>query len=335
MKTSTKRIELPKKRTDNGHPRLEGRPSEMSPEGKLELRSILVPVDFSRPSLKALKYAAAFAERFDAKITLLHVVEPLGLPDFAATSPLVIENEKLVRMAEDKLRGLPDRCDVSKAIVEKTLVRTGKAYHEIAEAARTLKVDLIIIASHAHGGVKRINLGSVTDYLIRNAGIPTLVVRPTHPADGGNGLFERIVVPLDGSPLAEQIISHVKELTTDSRASVTLVRVLQPVTYSQKQIMQPGLPWWDDAMAEAESYLDRAAGLFGDAGLSVTKEVLMADDVALAILQHSATSGADLLAIATRGVGGIKRLMFGTIADELTRRSPISVLVFHPREAAG
>jgi nucleotide-binding universal stress UspA family protein len=177
MKASTKRIELPKKRTDNGHPRLEGRPSEMSPEGRLELRSILVPVDFSRPSLKALKYAAAFAERFDAKITLLHVVEPLGLPDFAATSPLVIESEKLVRMAEDKLRGLPDRCDVAKAIVEKTLVRTGKAYHEIVEAARTLKVDLIIIATNGNTGIKHVLLGSTTERVVRHARCPVFVVR--------------------------------------------------------------------------------------------------------------------------------------------------------------
>jgi nucleotide-binding universal stress UspA family protein len=99
--------------------------------------------------------------------------------------------------------------------------------------------------------------------------------------------------------------------------------------------MKPGLPWWDDAVAEAESYLDRIARLFNDTELSVTKEVLMGDDVAAAILECGARAGADLLAIATNGIGGLKRLMFGSIADEITRRSSTSVLVFHPRESGG
>lgn len=300
---------------------------------------IMAPTDGSDTERPALEVAVALAQRFGAELRLVRVETPPVVVD-PHSGPGVLEQteETLVearRGREKKLEALAAEYRKRGASRVVSSLESGRVEPTLRDYASRHNVDLIIIASHAHGGVKRINLGSVTDYLIRNAGIPTLVVRPTHPADGGNGLFERIVVPLDGSALAEQIISHVKELTTDSRASVTLVRVLQPVTYSQKQIMQPGLPWWDDAMAEAESYLDRAAGLFGDAGLSVTKEVLMADDVALAILQHSATSGADLLAIATRGVGGIKRLMFGTIADELTRRSPISVLVFHPREAAG
>ncbi|HST07777.1 MAG TPA: universal stress protein, partial [Gemmatimonadaceae bacterium] len=180
----------------------------------------------------------------------------------------------------------------------------------------------------------RVNLGSVTDYLIRNTEIPTLVVRLSQ-SKTQEFAFERVVVPLDGSPLAEQIIPQVKALTGGSSASVNLVRVLRPATYSQKQIMQPGLPWWDDAVAEAESYLARVAGRFSDTPLSVTREVLLGDDVAAAILEYCARSGADLLAIATHGIGGIKRLMFGSTADEITRRAPTSVLVVHPRESAG
>jgi len=152
-----------------------GRPA--APGLKLQVRSILVPIDFSTPSIKALKYAEAFAERFGAKLTLIHVIEPLPLPDFAQTSPLVIENDKLVRSCEEKLRALPNRLDLDVQMVEKILVRTGKPFYEIVQAARTLKVDLIIIATQGNTGIKHLLLGSTTERVVRHAGCPVFVVR--------------------------------------------------------------------------------------------------------------------------------------------------------------
>jgi nucleotide-binding universal stress UspA family protein len=179
MKTSSTRSSAPKIENQSkrrGAPAVNGSRATV-PFESLQIRSILAPVDFSEPSTKALKYAAAFAERFGAKLTLLHVVEPMGIPDFAATFPLVIESEKLVRRSEDKLRGWPNHCDIKTRFVEKTLVRTGKAFHEITEAARTLKVDLIIIATNGATGVKHLLLGSTTERVVRYAACPVFVVR--------------------------------------------------------------------------------------------------------------------------------------------------------------
>src|SRR6266571_73785 len=72
----------------------------------LRVKSILVPLDFSPPSMNALHYAAAFARQFKAKLTLLHVVEPVATPDFAASFPLALENDKLMAVANHQLEGV-------------------------------------------------------------------------------------------------------------------------------------------------------------------------------------------------------------------------------------
>ena len=130
--------------------------------------------------------------------------------------------------------------------------------------------------------------------------------------------------------LAEQILTPVSALVSGSNATVGLVKVLQPTFYSKKE-EHSGLPWRDEAVAEAEAYLDLASRTLDKTVASVTGEVLFGDDVVTAILEYCERGNADLLAFATHGVGGIKRLVFGSIADETTRRAPISVLVFHPR----
>jgi universal stress protein A len=143
----------------------------------LRVKSILVPLDFSPPSKKALDYAVTFARQFKAKLTLLHVVEPVAMRDFAASFPLAIENDKLMAAAKSELEGAVKVARVPRGIVEKTLVRFGRSFHEIADAARTLKMDLIIISTHGYTGLKHALLGSTTERVVRHAPCPVLVVR--------------------------------------------------------------------------------------------------------------------------------------------------------------
>jgi len=143
----------------------------------LRIRSILVPLDFSAPSKKTLDYAVAVARQFKAKLTLIHVVEPVGTPDFAASFPLIMEDDTLMAAAKNELERTVKTARVLRGMVEKILVRSGRSFHEIAEAARTRKVDLIIIATHGYTGLKHALLGSTTERVVRHAPCPVLVVR--------------------------------------------------------------------------------------------------------------------------------------------------------------
>ena len=151
--------------------------SAMTSPLPLRIKSILVPIDFSPPSKKALDYAVAVARRFKAKLTLLHVVEPVATPDFAASFPLAMENDELVATAQKHLGKVVKAARIPRAIVEKVLVRFGRSFHEIADAARTRKVDLIIISTHGYTGLKHALLGSTTERVVRHAHCPVLVVR--------------------------------------------------------------------------------------------------------------------------------------------------------------
>src|ERR1043165_6089403 len=87
----------------NKKPTKAGKSAGASLRTSLGVKSILVPLDFSQPSKRALDYAVAVAQQLKAKLTLLHVVEPIVMPDFAASFPLAMENDKVMAAAEKEL----------------------------------------------------------------------------------------------------------------------------------------------------------------------------------------------------------------------------------------
>jgi nucleotide-binding universal stress UspA family protein len=141
------------------------------------IRRILVPIDFSASAEKALRYAVLFAEQFDAKITLLHVVPvpyyPTELGAFPATIPTTGPSTGTLqaRLDADAARFIPA------GLHERTLCRVGVAFDEICSVARETEADLIIIATHGHTGLKHILVGSTAERVVRHAPCPVLVVR--------------------------------------------------------------------------------------------------------------------------------------------------------------
>ena len=138
--------------------------------------SILVPIDFSKPSEKALDYAVSLAKQFGAKLTLLNVVEPVATPDFAYY-PLMMENDKVLAKAREQLERVRTKASLDERLVQKILVRNGSPYREITDAARTLKVDLIVISTHGYSGLAHVFMGSTAERVVRHAECPVLVVR--------------------------------------------------------------------------------------------------------------------------------------------------------------
>lgn len=150
------------------------------PKG-FQLNRILVPVDFSETSKKALEYAVAFAMQFRAKLILLHVIQPVAFPAELGYVPTELADfgETATKAALQKLQALcrehPQQLGGEQAV--ERVVRQGTPWHEIATAAKESAADLIIIATHGHTGLKHVLLGSTTERVVRHAPCPVLVVR--------------------------------------------------------------------------------------------------------------------------------------------------------------
>jgi universal stress protein A len=142
-----------------------------------KLKEILVPIDFSESSLKALQYALPMAEKFGAHITLFHVIEPrFGPADMMAPAEILEVEGDLVRAGWQKLELLCHQ-SIKPAITSSSLVEMGRPYEEIVAAAKTHKTDLIIIATHGHTGLKHFFIGSTAERVVRHAPCPVLTVR--------------------------------------------------------------------------------------------------------------------------------------------------------------
>ncbi len=140
------------------------------------IKSIVVPVDFSATSRRGLAYAVRLAEQFGGKITIIHVIEPIAAPEFAAVA-LLIENDAGRKAAKAKLEELVREMKISSRLIEKTVVRFGSPFTEITAAARSLKADLIVLTTHGYTGLKHVLMGSTAERVVRHAPCPVLTVR--------------------------------------------------------------------------------------------------------------------------------------------------------------
>jgi universal stress protein A len=143
---------------------------------------ILVPVDFSKCSTAAVEHARALCRVFQARMTLLHVVEPAVHGDNYVTTVASLDplNRNLVEMAREKLDQYA-RKTVGEGTRYDTLVRIGHAYSEIPDTAEALGAELIVVGTCGTSGVKTTLLGSTADRVVRHANCPVLTVRCTPP----------------------------------------------------------------------------------------------------------------------------------------------------------
>lgn len=145
-----------------------------------KIKRILVPVDFSPASLKALAYAADFAKPLGADLCALFVVEPIyyAVPDLAGaaagTTVGLLEEQR--RSGTRQLERLQARY-AKRRIKLRTLLQTGTPYRAIVDAARSLRANLIVMSTHGRTGMTHLLLGSVAERVVRTSSCPVLTIR--------------------------------------------------------------------------------------------------------------------------------------------------------------
>jgi nucleotide-binding universal stress UspA family protein len=198
-------------------------------------------------------------------------------------------------------------------------------------------VDLVVMTTHGRGPFSRFWLGSVADEFLRRAPVPVLLVRPqeTKPDLGREPALRHVLVPLDGSPLAEQILGPAVSLGSLTRADYTLLRVVPPPMFGVydaggfaiSPVEEPSL---EEQRSHAEAYLDKVAERLRAKSLPVRTQVIVGRQPSEAILEEAQTQAIDLIALATHGLQGLQRLLLGSVADKVIRGASIPVLVYRP-----
>jgi len=296
---------------------------------------ILVPLDGSDLAERAVTVAAALASRRGSALRLVHVHRPVsadpihveGLPVFDEhLRPLGRNHEQAY------LEGVRDRLAVG--VRTSVALLDGPPAPALADDARANGAALIVMTAQGRGGIERALLGSVADQLVRISAVPVLLVRNGRGAPPSH--FRRIVVPLDGSPLSERILEHAQSLAhSDPPAELVLVNVVQP---------RPRGQWVGNAPIEgstapheenARRYLDGVARRLTAVGARVQTSVLVSSDVASAVLNFARDEHADVIALATHGRSGLKRLALGSVADSVLRATTTPVLVLRPCGSQG
>ena len=140
----------------------------------LTLKNILVLIDFSDTSRKALQYAVPFAKQFEAKITLLHVVDlPMYPQEFGY---LLVDESQAFDGQKKSLADLAART-IAAELLAQTIVRRGFAWDTVVAVARETQADLIITTTHGYTGIKHVLMGSTAERIVRHAPCSVLVVR--------------------------------------------------------------------------------------------------------------------------------------------------------------
>jgi nucleotide-binding universal stress UspA family protein len=299
-------------------------------------RTVLVPLDGSPFAEQALPYALGIVRRADAILDLVHVHVLYVLEEQIVArysyDPELDEEQR--RREQVCLEGTAKWLAAVAPVPMTTAVVNGLGADGILQRAQVSKVGLLVMTTHGRGPLGRFFLGSVADEMIRRAAVPVLLVRPREPAPGivPEPLLEHVLVPLDGSPLAESVLEPALDLVRAWEGRCTLLRVVEASRTTGGTLVSPNQPRPPEAEQEAaaQAYLEKIAGRLREEGVAVQTRVVIAPHAAPIILVEAQTQRCDFIALATHGRRGVRRMLLGSIADKVIRGSSSPVLVYRP-----
>jgi nucleotide-binding universal stress UspA family protein len=298
---------------------------------------IMVPLDGSTFAEAALPTAFELARRHGSTVHLVRVHEapaPVAGPDGIAVYDPAVEQEleRKGRRYLDVMLAWTDGDDRARAV---TAYLHGPVTEGLSAYVRDKAIDLVIMTTHARGGVSRALLGSVADGLVRQSLAPVLLVRPGHqaaPAPNTAPVFRRVLLPVDGGPADDRMIEYAVAVTGAPGVEYTLLRVVT----TGGGTVRAALPHRGEnpgsrvQRATVQSTLGAKAQGLAARGFMVRPQVVVDDDAAEAILRYAKENAFDLVAMATRSRGGLERLLLGSVADQVLRKAETALLLWNP-----
>jgi nucleotide-binding universal stress UspA family protein len=285
----------------------------------MNIKNVLVPVDFSPPSRLAVNYGVSLARKFRATLTLMHVVESASgfAHPFADESGTIAQEhrDQALRML-GALLGSEDQDDLDL----RTVVKCGSIKDEIAAVIREQEADILVMGTHGRGFFGRLLIGSVTEGILRKISIPVLTVcRATKPL-----ALNRILLATDMSESSRGGFDFALELARTMRSDLVMFHAVDrtALAYGGAEMVAYVS---EDIVEQAKAKLAELAAEAKRAKVRV-ETVLVEGVAAEEILETAERSSPDLILISVAKKGAVERALLGTTAERIIREATVPVL---------
>jgi nucleotide-binding universal stress UspA family protein len=285
-------------------------------------QNVLVPLDGSELAERAITYAKSLAKIKGSEIILFTVS---GASDEHLDRPM----RAYLELNTKELQ--------SQSIKASIAISYGNMADEIIKFADKNKIDLIIISTHGHSGIKRWELGSVALKVLHGTCTPVLLIK-SRAHKIAEVEFKKILIPIDGSPFSEASVPYVKELAKGTGGEIILLRVSEPPVLSADR--SPAIkPSWEEyrdiLMAEikrqAEEYLERIKANIEKNNINVkVRSQVALGKAAESILKVAQKEHINLIAMTTHGRTGVSRWVYGSVASRIVEESLQPVMLIRP-----
>lgn len=293
-------------------------------------RHILVPLDGSRLAEAVMPAVAYLAERLGARVTLLHVVESHPPKDIHGERHLASASEARTYLEQLTARAGPGTARVACHVDDSPASDVAVA---IAESARALATDLIVLCAHGWGGVRGWIYGGIAQQVVHGAVAPVMVVHPPASDPAHDFRCARVLVPLDGSAEHEGGLAVAKALARACSAELSLLGVVPtPATLSGVPAttarLLPGATseLLDLSERDIEAYLEDHVRRLRAAGVPARAETRRGDP-ASTIVSTARRSRSDVIVLGTHGKRGMHAFWSGSVAPRVSKSTYLPLLL--------
>jgi nucleotide-binding universal stress UspA family protein len=300
----------------------------------MQIDNILIPTDFSECADHALTQAIDLAERFDAKLHILHVINELD-PEWYDISDAQQRAAHLRKQIREEARRRLDKIAPDEPHVdfdtEVSLQLSFDVASTINEYVDERNVDLIVMGTHGRRGLERLMLGNVADKLVRHAPCPVMTVNEKAPwvSETKGTAFEEVLAPIDFSDHSKNALQVAKVFAAahDARLHLLFVAEKRVVpTFSDTGIPGVNVVEMDpEIVRNAEKALRQLNENSGGPDVPA-RYAVREGEVAHDVVDYAEENGVGLIVMATRGLSGVDRFLLGSNTERIIRVAPCPVL---------
>ena len=309
----------------------------------LNIQNIVVPIDFSKMSVQAIQIARQLARRFGASIHLAHVRHLNYAADFVAGAPPTVPfsfttyEQVGEQTALKDLKKVAGDCGVSSATCD--VLSGAPPFDEICRLAQTIPADLVVMPTHGRTGLKHVFLGSTAERIVQHSSCPVLVTRGStlQVNNGSRFRIKTILVPVDFSSCSREGLRYAIAFANEFGAKIILLHATYlGYIYSCEGTALYDIPALQKAARKTAEHKMRELVRSVNFGAVKFETAFTDGSPVIDICAFAKDHGVDLIITSTHGTTGFTHVLIGSIAEQVVRHAPCSVLVVpsHPHVRA-